>query len=172
MNGQRALHTIPRATHVRLYEHEDIPQIVQMLVRSIPLLPNYCMITPNPWKIEYALRNGISNGVAFGGWVLCDSHSNIQGCSGGWCVPSIMSDDLVADDIFMWIEPEHRSFVGASLLVQAYVDWAKANGAKLIRASHTGGSWAKGSREFALFDHLLKRLDFTDVGSVYHLNLI
>lgn len=169
-NHAHAVHTLVRATLVRPYEQGDIPQIVDMLVRSIPTLPNYATITPDPYKIEYTLRHGVTNGVAFGGWVLCDSHQDIKGCIGAWCVPSIMSDDLIADDIFMWIEPEHRSFIGASLLVQAYINWAMRLGATLIRASHTGGSWDKSSREFALFDLLLKRLGFNDVGSVYHLN--
>jgi hypothetical protein len=60
----------------------------------------------------------------------------------------------------MWIEPEYRTYRSASMLVGVYVDWAKARGAKLIRASHTGGSFPKDTKEGKLYDAFLKATRF------------
>jgi hypothetical protein len=79
-----------------------------------------------------------------------------------------MSLDYVADDIFMWVEPKYRSYANVRRLVGAFVEWAEARGAKLIRASHSGGSFPKGSKEAQLYDLLLTRLGFKEVGSIYH----
>lgn len=153
---------------LRPYQARDIPRIVEIIMNAIPQLPNYQQITPDPKRIRFVLENNISNGAAFACWVMCDSHDVPQGGGGGWCVMNLMSTDLVADDIFMWIEPDYRSLPAVIRLVTTYVEWAKARGAKLIRASHTGGSFKKGSREQELYHKLLSRLGFDEVGSVYH----
>jgi hypothetical protein len=137
---------------------------------ALPMLPNYKLITPNRERMEYVLRSGIDNATSFAGWVLCDTHNTVQGFGGAWCVRSLMSLDFVADDIFMWVEPEYRTFKSVSILVRAYVQWAEEKGAKLIRASNTGGSFVRGSREWELYDALLNKVGFTEVGSVYHLS--
>lgn len=159
-----------RELHVRTYNKDDIPVVINMICHAIPQLPNYSMITPDRERVKYVLEHNIDNGVSFGGWVLCDSHEVPHGMAGGWCVHNLMSLDLVADDIFMWIEPQFRTYKYASQLLKVYVEWAKARGAKLIRASHTGGSFPKGSREAKLFDELLRRVGFQDVGTIYHLS--
>lgn len=170
-------HTSSHPTHtdrgsreltLRLYQKRDIPRALDMLMNALPQLPNYSMIKPDRDRIKYVLEHNVMNAYAFAGWVLCDSHDIPQGCVAAWCVMSLMSTDLVADDIFMWVEPEYRSYKNAAMLVTAYVDWCKARGAKLIRASHTGGSFPKDSKEGKLFDALLRRLGFKEVGSVYH----
>ena len=135
---------------------------------SIPQLPNYRMITPDRGRTEYVLKHHIDNGAAFAGWVLCDSHDQIQGIGAGWCVLNLISFDFVADDVFMWVEPEYRSYRNVAQLVKTYVAWAKARDAKLIRASHTGGSFPRGTKEAELYHALLTRLGFNEVGSVYH----
>jgi len=159
-----------RDLKLRVYQPRDIPRMVNLIESAIPQIPNYSMITPDRERIEYVLRHNIDNAACFCGWVLCDSHDDVQGGGSGWCVQNLMSKDLVADDVFMWVEPYYRSYFAASILVHTYFDWAVQRGAKIIRASHTGGSWPKGSREHRLYDLLLKRLGFEEVGSVYHYN--
>jgi GNAT superfamily N-acetyltransferase len=155
---------------LREYQTRDIPRVIDLIVNAIPQLPNYKMIKPDKGRIEYVLVHNIDNASSFAGWVLCDSHDIPQGMGGGWCVRNLMSLDYVADDIFMWVEPEYRNLNNVRLLITTYVEWAKARGAKLIRASHTGGSFPKGSKEAKLYDAMLRRFGFTEVGSVYHLN--
>ena len=153
---------------LRLYETKDIPRVIDLIVKAIPQLPNYAMITPNRDRIEYVLVHNIDNATAFAGWVLCDTHDEVHGFGGGWCVGNLMSLDLVADDIFMWIEPEYRNYKNVSKLIHTFVGWARGKGAKLIRASHSAGSFPKGSEEAKLYHALLERLGFVEVGSIYH----
>ena len=95
---------------VRLYKPQDIPRVLDMMIPAFAQLPNYSWITPSRERIDYVLNFNIDNAEAFAGWVLCDSHDVIQGFGGAWCVRSLMSYDMVADDIFMWIEPEYRTY--------------------------------------------------------------
>lgn len=155
---------------LRTYEKKDIKRIIDMVLYAIPRLPNYAMITPNKERIEYVLVHNINNARSFAGWVLCDSLDVPQGMGGGWCVQNLMSLDLVADDVFMWIEPQYRTYRNVGKLIKVYVEWAQAKGAKLIRASHSGGSFPKGSKEAELYNALLNRLGFEEVGSIYHLS--
>jgi RimJ/RimL family protein N-acetyltransferase len=110
---------------LRTYQTRDIARAVDMLMNAIPQLPNYTMITPDRDRIKYVLEHNISSTSMFAGWVLCDSHDIPQGCGGAWCVTSLLSNDLISDDIFMWIEPEYRTYRSASMLVGVYVDWAR-----------------------------------------------
>jgi GNAT superfamily N-acetyltransferase len=155
---------------IRMYQPRDIPRLIDMFMGAIPKLPNYSMIVPDPKRIEYVLKHNVDNAASFAGWVSCDSHDVPQGAVAGWCVANLMSNDLVADDIIMWIEPEFRTLRTANMMVNVYVEWAQARGAKLIRASHTGGSWPAGSKECVMFDTLLRRHGFKEVGNVYHWN--
>ena len=157
-----------KALELRMYQSRDIERMVDMIEKAIPHLPNYRMITPNRERIKYVLTHNVQNANAFAAWVLCDSNDEVHGGGGAWCVASLMSLDMVADDIFMWVEPEYRSYKNAAMLVNVYVDWAKARGAKLIRASHSGGSFPKDSKEGKLYDMLLRKLGFKEVGSIYH----
>jgi hypothetical protein len=166
----RGFDKVSRDLILRRYEYEDIPRAIDLMMEAFPTLPNYKLITPDRERIKYVLTSGIDNAASFAGWVLCDTHNMVQGFSGGWCVRSLMSYDFVADDIFCWVEPEYRSLKNVNLLIKAYVQWAEGKGAKLIRASHTGGSFVRGSREWEMFNAILNRLGFTEVGSVYHLN--
>jgi len=155
---------------IRTYQAKDVQIVLDMLMRALPQLPNYAMIKPDRDRILYVLNNNIDNALSFCGWVVCDTQDIPRGCGAGWCVMNLMSKDLVSDDVFLWIEPEYRSLRSVNLLIQTYVEWARARGAKLIRASHTGGSFPKGSREAELYNSLLERNGFKEVGSVYHLS--
>jgi hypothetical protein len=153
---------------LRTYQKRDIPRVIDLICLAIPQLPNYKMITPSRERIQYVLEHHIDNAAAFAGWVLCDSHETVHGFGGGWCVGNLMSYDLVADDIFMWIESEYRNYRNVSKLIHIFVGWAKSKGAKLIRASHSAGSFPKGSKEAQLYHAMLERLGFVEVGSIYH----
>ena len=166
--GQALRKEESRELTLRMYQQRDVGRLINLLMQAVPQLPNYKMLEPDRDRIAYLLNHNIGNASAFCGWVLCDSHDTVQGGGAGWCVMSLVSKDIIADDAFMWVESEYRSYRSAAMLVNAYVDWAKARGAKLIRASHTGGSFPKGTREGKLYDALLSRLGFKEVGSVYH----
>ena len=49
------------------------------------------------------------------------------------------SHDLVANDLLVYVLPEHRGGSLAKTMLNMYVAWAKANGAKLIQAGISTG---------------------------------
>jgi len=154
---------------LRLYQMRDLPRMIDIIMQYVPQLPNYKKLKLDRNRIEYVLVHNIDNAAAFNCWVLCDTHDVVQGGVAGWCVMSLLSKDLVADDVFMFVVPEYRSLRNANRLIEAYKEWAQARGATLIRASHSGGSFPPGTKEYELFDTLLTRHGFRSVGSIYHL---
>ena len=154
---------------LRLYKAKDLPRMIDIIMQYVPQLPNYKKIKLDRNRIEYVLVHNIDNALSFNCWVLCDTHDEVQGGVAGWCVMSLLSKDLVADDVFMSVVPEYRTLRNANMLIQAYVEWARQRGAALIRASHSGGSFQPGTKEYELFDALLTRQGFRSVGSIYHL---
>ena len=155
--------------YLRTYQAKDLPRMGDIIMEYVPQLPNYSRIKMDRARIDYVLRHNIDNAAAFCCWVLCDTHDIVQGGGAGWCVMSLLSTDLVADDVFMFVLPEWRSLRNANMLITAYKEWALARGAKLIRASHTGGSFKPGTKEYALYNALLIRQGFQPVGTIYHL---
>lgn len=154
---------------LRTYQLKDLPRMLDIIMEYVPQLPNYATIKCDRSRVEYVLRHNIDNAAAFCCWVVCDTHDEVQGGAAGWCVMSLLSKDLVADDVFMFVLPEYRTLRNANMLLVAYKEWAQARGAKLIRASHTGGSFRPGTKEYDLFNALLTRQGFKPVGTIYHL---
>lgn len=127
-------------TYMRPYVLEDIPFIVAGVKQFVPELPHYKDITVSPDRVEYVLKNNISNTSSFAAWVLVDRETNqLIGGVAGYCVPGMLTWDLVANDVFLFVLPEWRSLRNLLMLMTAYKDWAKARGAKLIMASYIGG---------------------------------
>lgn len=154
---------------LRVYKAKDFKRMTDLIVEHVPKLPNYNKLRMDRDRIEYVLKHNIDNAAAFGCWVLCDTHDEVQGGVGGFCVMSLVSTDLIADDIFLFVEPEFRTLHNANKLIQVYKEWALARGAKLIRASYSGGSFPPGTKEYEAFNMLLTRQGFKPVGTIYHL---
>lgn len=91
--------------------------------------------------------------------LLVNDKGEVVGGIAAQCMPLFFSLDTMATDTFLYIRESYRSLRDARRLIMAYIMWAKARRAKLIRASHTGG-----------YDisPLLKRLGFIEAGKIYH----
>lgn len=91
--------------------------------------------------------------------LLVTEEGEVVGGIAAQCTPLFFSNDTMAFDNFLYIRESHRSLRDARRLIMAFVMWAKARRAKLIRASHTGG-----------YDiaPLLTRLGFVEAGRIYH----
>ena len=157
-----------KALELRPYQAKDFERMIDLIVEHVPKLPNYRKLKTDRKRIEYVLRHNIDNAAAFGCWVLCDTHDVVQGGVGGFCVMSLLSLDLIADDIFLFVVPEYRTLHNANQLIQVYKEWAQARGAVLIRASYSGGSFPPGTKEYEAFNMLLRRQGFVPVGTIYH----
>lgn len=146
----------------RAYQPEDIEQIVDIVVRELPGLPNYRDVVPARDRIHYLMANNLTN-AQFMCTVLVTSDEQVVGGIAGYCTPAMFSWETVAQDVFLWIDPQHRSLLNAEALIKAYTNWAKARNAKIITGSFTSGY------EPALMDKMLRRIGFEYVGNLYHL---
>ena len=157
-----------RALHapMRPYEVRDIPKIVEIVKRELPLTPNYKAVPVHPERVEQMLLNNV-NGSAFTVYVLDgvgNEKGEIVGLVAAYCGPGMFSFHNIAFDVFLWIKPNYRSLHNVGQLIAGYKQWAMYRKAIIIGASFTGGVKPE------LMDKLLKWHGFVPVGSIYHLN--
>lgn len=80
----------------------------------------------------------------------------LGGCESHWC-----SDDLVAYDFALFVAPEHRGGSTGVRLLQHFIAWASAKGARDITAGVTTGVNLDGATR------LYQSLGFRHVGHVF-----
>lgn len=91
--------------------------------------------------------------------VVEDTNKEIIGGMAGMVTQSWFGEDLVANDLALFIHPDHRGGMVAVKLIKAFVHWAKLAGAKQIRPGVvTGNSTAEA---------LYQRLGFTRTGATF-----
>lgn len=151
---------------IRPYEKADIPAIVQKVVEEVPKLPNYKDIKVSSVRVEYLLSHNHGNASSFQCWVLLDKGTGeLVGGGAGVCVPGMLSLDLVANDVFMFVAPEWRTLRHCLMILVAYKEWAKARGAKLIMATHTAGHRPEA------FAEVMRRQGYVEAGRQWMLRL-
>jgi hypothetical protein len=155
-----------REVIIRPYILEDIDFLCDSVEQELPKLPNYKDITVSKKRLEYVLRNNFGNAAYFQCWVLVDTETHqLVGGGAGYCVPGMVTFDLIANDVFLFVFPEWRSLRNVGMLMVAYKDWAKARGAKMIMASVTGGYRTEA------FDALMTRQGYQSCGKLWMLRL-
>lgn len=151
---------------MRPYERSDIDFICEGVARFVPELPNYKDITVSKDRVKYLLSHNYGNASSFQAWVLIDPETNqLIGGVAGYCVPGMMTWDLVANDVFLFVLPEWRSLRNLLMLMVAYKEWAKARGAKLIMASYIGGHRSESMSK------VMERQGYKEVGALWMLRL-
>lgn len=88
-----------------------------------------------------------------------DTNGEVIGCMAGMCTQSWFGSDMVANDLAIFIHPDHRGGMLAVKLIKTFVHWAKLAGAKQIRPGVVTGS----RTAEALYD----RLGFTRCGATF-----
>ena len=148
----------PPELTIRPYTLNDVPAMVALFEEALPHLPNYHNITVDPERMRNVLRSNVKN-ATFMAVLLVTDKGEVVGGMAAQCTPLFFSLDTMASDTFLYIRESYRSLRDARRLLMAFVLWAKARRAKLIRASHTSG-----------YDiaPLLTRLGFKEVGKIYH----
>lgn len=153
-------------TQIRRYSEQDIPVLIPMIERTVPTLPHYKNVKMERSRIKFLLDQHVHDESAYMVYVLTNKRGEIVGYIAAWCVTLLVSWDKTTGDIFLWIEPEHRTIQNVLKLMRAYVDWGKRRGATLIQATHTSGYRPEEMAEF-----LSKYCGFELVGYVYHLRV-
>lgn len=147
---------------LRRYTLQDIPKIVEIIARVIPLLPNYKGATVDETFTRYQLQNNVNNDCFFI-MLLCDAETDeIVGGISAWAAPIMFSTQVAVMDRFLYIKDEYRSMPNATALIRSFVKWGQARNPFVIIASHTSG-FRSGP-----MDGLLKREGFVPVGTIYH----
>lgn len=88
-----------------------------------------------------------------------DTNGEVIGSMAGMCTQSWFGSDMVANDLALFIHPDHRGGMLAVKLIKTFVHWAKLAGAKQIRPGVVSGS----RTAEALYD----RLGFTRCGATF-----
>lgn len=153
-----------KQVEMRPYRLEDIPQITAAVKKYLPDLPHYKNITVAEDRLAYLLTHNFGRDAYFACWVLVDGNKVVGGMA-AYCTNGMVTWDLIANDVFLFVFPEYRTLKRANELVRAYKDWAMARGAVLITASVQSGY------EPEQFDIFVKRLGFIQSGTLYHLRM-
>lgn len=144
----------------RILTAEMIPAVVEMVAKAVPELPAYKNMRVSRERIEFVLRNNLNNALFFC-LIACDSHGVPHGGIAGMVTMTSFSMDMVANDIFFYVEEEYRSLHAANHLFAAYTKWAQARKCVLIMASHRSGE-----RGDAI-GRILQRHGYVPVGTNY-----
>jgi GNAT superfamily N-acetyltransferase len=150
----------------RPYQLSDIEYMVKRAEEVIPQMLHYRNITFSKVRTEFVLKQNLNPQSGFAAWVMVDNENVPRGFGAGYCVPNMLSLDMVANDVILYVDPEHRSIKNADTLIAAYIKWARDKGAKLIKASETSGMVGN-TVDQATYDKFLSRHGFERVGSVY-----
>jgi GNAT superfamily N-acetyltransferase len=88
-----------------------------------------------------------------------DTNGEVIGGMAGMVTQSWFGNDMVANDLALFIHPDHRGGMLAVRLIKSFVRWAKLAGAKQIRVGVTTGHVNAGG--------LYERLGFAWCGASY-----
>jgi len=154
---------MPQKTEIRRYTVEDIPTLVQIVMDEVPKLPHYKTVKLAPDRIKFLLDNSAKDESAFCTYVMTADNEIVGGIA-AYCVTQLLSWDKSTGDIFLFIDPKHRTIDNVVSLIAAYVDWAKRRKATLIQATHTSGY-----RSEAMTELLKRRCGFEVVGTLYRI---
>lgn len=142
---------------IRAATHADIPRLVE-LGTLLHDTSTYAATSFNPDKVARFLGQLIDGlGVVF----AAEVNGVVVGGFAGAITEQWFSDDLLAYDYSLFIEPSKRQGVMALKLILAFQNWAKAKGAKHIHMGITTGINTEGTAR------LYTRLGFQYVGPLF-----
>lgn len=146
---------------IRAATHDDIPRLVE-LGQLLHDTSSYATSGINPEKVAKLLGQLIDGlGVVF----AAEVGGEVVGGFAGAITEQWFSDDLIAFDYSLFIEPSKRQGLTALKLVLAFQNWAKAKGAKEIRMGITTGMNVEGT------SRLYRHLGFEYVGPLFHMEI-
>lgn len=136
----------------------DIPALIKLGAQMHVESPRFCRLRFSPAKVESTLLQLMSMPLGFL-WVAEHEEGLIGGLAAvagpHWC-----SDDLVANDLALFIDREHRGGISALRLVNRYRCWVKEIGAVIGQLGVTTGIDTEGTA------NLFERLGFERCGVI------
>lgn len=146
---------------VRVYDRaKDEDGAVRIIAQEVPRLPNYLGVVVDEPYLRTRLQT--IDGIVMQAWVLVDDADRVHGGSAGFCVPMMISRELWASDLFLFIEQDHRSLRAVRALINAYRTWAiEERKARIVHCTVVGGYRNES------IGHLLTRMGAREIGTIY-----
>jgi GNAT superfamily N-acetyltransferase len=135
----------------------DMPRLLE-LARAMHAESRFSRLALNEEKTESLLAYLVQDSSGF--VMVGEVDGLVVGAFAGSCQPHFFSDELVACDLALFVEPGRRGGVLAARLVQAFVGWAKFKGAVLIQAGISTGVNVEASTR------LFHACGFRDIGPI------
>lgn len=124
----------------------DMPRLLE-LARTMHGESRFAGLSLNEEKTEALLSYLIQDASGF--VMVGEVEGVIRGAFVASCQAHFFSDDKIACDVALFVEPNRRGGVLALRLVQSYVGWATCLGARMIQAGiSTGVNVDTGTRLF------------------------
>ena len=145
---------------VRAYTEDDIPNLVRYVGDFLHEAPNYKAISYNPAKIEYLLKNNLTNGLFFCQLAVTDNGEITAGLC-AHCVSFVFSDEKVCEDLLVFVRAPYRGGNGIHKLIASYSDWARSRRPARILLGVSSGF---GNDKFA---QLVARHGYVELGRAF-----
>ena len=137
------------ALKVRQGDVDDIVQLVELGREMHAEAPSFSQMDYDPAKL---LQLGVMLSEQGGMFLAEKDDKEIVGMFLGVIVPHYFGNDLMANDLCLFVKKEHRGSTAAPRLVKAFEQWAWANGVKVLRFGISTGVEAK--RTMKLYEKL------------------
>lgn len=126
---------------IRPAKHSDVPRLVELAV-LLHATSDYSKMAFCPEKTGtffHSLING--QGVIF----VAEVSGEVVGGMAGGIIDQWFSNDLIAYDYSLFIEPSKRSGITAIRLIRTFQEWAKLKGAKQLHMGIGTGVGVEGT---------------------------
>ena len=120
---------------IRSATTSDIPRLVEMGLKFLQMSEYKDRIAENPDQQEFLMGLLISDN--HGVLLVDDRDGDVVGMIGSYVHPHLISGDLVAAEVFLWLEPEYRG--GGRDLIRGCEDQARKIGAKVSQMTAPNG---------------------------------
>lgn len=114
---------------IRAAKHSDVPRLIE-LGTMLHEISSYSSMAFSPEKSAAFLHELINGaGVVF----VAEVNGEVVGGMAGGIIDQWFSDELIAYDYSIFIEPSRRSGITATRLVLAFEEWARIRGARHVQ---------------------------------------
>jgi GNAT superfamily N-acetyltransferase len=144
---------------IRHPQSRDIDELVEMGAR-MHAESAYSFLPYDRRKVRRFIQSCIDDPAGFCGLVAEEDH-RLVGLFAGSLIEYFFCNDVVASDIVLYVDPEHRQGLAALRLVRAFSEWAAKRGAREVCLSVSTN--VKPDQTGAFYE----RLGFVRVGGVY-----
>ena len=162
MNNLESVHPLdaePIQLELRPVTRQDIPALIRLLIQVIPTIPTYSHIPVEPNRVRTLIEANADNPDMFAYIFVYDTQ--IVGVGLGLVLKYGFSDSLHAQDLLIYIAPEHRNIVRFTALIHEFHKWAREHGADRVFMSHTSGIKPEAHAR------LMSRLGFEEIGRTF-----